>query len=281
METRAVFVFAVLIIKSVRTNGEEPSLQVDWANFLARADPMFHWNETSRVPPPSKWYESAFTGNGALGLMVRTTLNASTGLPDGLRIDLGRTDVYDDRVSPPGGGMDAGRANFACDRPRLPIGIFLVHFSGQNILSLDMRLKLFDAEVEGTVVTALGTCTFEMFSNARYDIADVSAIRFSCNASEHATLTWVPHAANSTWAKRCGANYKYNPPPVTTTNDGITTTNQVLHADIPSIITQNKTTSAARHCHFLSQSIFAVFSRHRSKHENTISSTQYLYPSIN
>ena len=182
--------------------------------LFSRANPTFHWSPAlgRHVSPPSNWYESAFTGNGALGLMVWTTINASTRIPDGLRIDLGRTDVYDDRVSPPSGGMDAGRGNFACDRPRLPIGIFLVHFSGDAIISFDMRLKLFDAEVEGTVITALGTCAFEMFSNARYDIADVSAIRFSCNATEHATLAWVPHAGNSTWAKRCGKNYTYNPP---------------------------------------------------------------------
>ena len=228
-----LFAFAVLSTRWSHVHGQTPSLEVDWGNFLARADPTFHWNSSHHDRPPSKWYESAFIGNGALGLMVRATVNTSTGQADGLRIDVGRTDVYDDRVSQPHGSMDPGRRNFACDRPRLPIGIFLVHFAGQQLVSLNMRLKLFDAEIEGIVTTAAGTCDFEMFSNARYDIADVSGIRFSCNGSEHATLTWVPHAANSTWAtyaphhdRKC-PNYKYNPSPVTTTANGITTTNQV------------------------------------------------------
>lgn len=51
------------------------SLDVDWASFLARADPVFSWNVDDGLSPPVHWYDSAFTGNGMLGLMTRATAN--------------------------------------------------------------------------------------------------------------------------------------------------------------------------------------------------------------
>ncbi len=203
----------------------------EWQAFLSRSDPLFTFNGTDT--PPTKWYESAFTGNGALGMMVRVT-QSPTGVVDGLRFDVGRTDVYDDRTSQlPGSGGDssANRTNFACDAPRLPIGIFIAHFTSNSntaLQAVDMRIDLFNGEVRGTVVPAAGgLCNFEMWSNAVWSTADVSAIKVNCTDSVNVSLVWVPHAANSTWAAQC-PGYQYNPAPATgVTEDGITTTTQM------------------------------------------------------
>eukprot|EP01046_Picozoa_sp_COSAG06_P009766 COSAG06_NODE_516_length_14818_cov_18.077926_10_plen_376_part_00 len=204
----------------------------DWQKFLSRSDPIFSWHGSGA--PPTKWYESAFTGNGALGMMVRATQSPVGGVVDGLRFDVGRTDVYDDRNShSPArtqGDPSANRTNFACDAPRLPIGIILAHFTSSGNLalsSIDMRIDLFNGEVRGSVApSGGGRCDFELWTNAEYSIADVSVIKVNCSQEANVSLTWVPDAANSTWAAQCHG-YKYNPAPQTVTVGEITTTTQM------------------------------------------------------
>ena len=214
----------------------------DWTAFLERSDPVFSWSSGATAAgaaaaAPTKWYDAAFTGNGALGMMVRATQSAPTtsahggGTVDGLRFDVGRSDVYDDRAtvtpgSVPGTGLN--RTNFACDSPRLPLGIFLAHFKPNGsddatLSSIDMRLDLFNGEVRGTAaLSGGGACQFALWSNAVFTTADVSAVKVSCSPGAAATLTWVPHAAVSTWAAQsfcCPAchGYVYNPAPDTAT----------------------------------------------------------------
>ena len=121
-------------------------------------------------------------------MMVRATQSTGGGIVDGLRFDVGRTDVYDDRASvtpgsTPGRGLN--RTNFACDSPRLPIGIILAHFASNNnaaLSSIDMRLDLFNGEVRGTVApSGGGACDLALWSNAVYATADVSAIKVNCS----------------------------------------------------------------------------------------------------
>ena len=206
-----------------------------WQTFLSRSDPIFSWSlGQSDAAAPTKWYEAAFTGNGALGMMVRATQSPGGKVVDGLRFDVGRTDIYDDRASqqPGSSGADpaANRTNFACDSPRLPIGIFLAHFASNNnaaLNAIDMRIDLYNGEVRGSVQpSGGGACDFELWSNAVYSAADVSAIRVNCSEGVNASLTWVPHRANSTWAKQC-PGYEYNPPPQTATEGDVTTTTQM------------------------------------------------------
>ena len=63
------------------------SLAVDWSTFLSRADPTWY---PSSSGAPTKWYESAFLGNGALGMMVRTDA-------DSLLFPVSSTSTWDDR----------------------------------------------------------------------------------------------------------------------------------------------------------------------------------------
>ena len=192
-----------------KSNGSpEPRLNVDWASFLSRSDLVYNWTTLDINGVPDKWYHAAFQGNGAQGLMVRATKSAE-GIADGLRIDVGHSGVYDDRTP------KSGRGNFVCDRPRLPIGMFLVHFAAPTLESLSMRLSLYDAVLSGTATTALGRCDFKSFVNADYGTADASAIRFNCSGGERARIEWAPSLANSTWAGSRCPGYVYNPKPKT------------------------------------------------------------------
>ncbi len=119
---------------------------------------------------PDQWYESAFHGNGALGLMVywNDTIKVLHHVliicvtQQSLRLELGRTDVYDDRE--PGENYTVG--NFAIDRPRLPIGFFSLITVG-DVLQGNMRLCLYDGVTTGQLQTTAGNISFRAFTSTR------------------------------------------------------------------------------------------------------------------
>jgi hypothetical protein len=53
-------------------DGAAPAAALDWAAFLARADLVYRWNTTTSSYPflPVDWWNSAFLGNGNLGMQV-------------------------------------------------------------------------------------------------------------------------------------------------------------------------------------------------------------------
>lgn len=80
-------------------------LQVNWQTYLAQQD--LTWNKM-----PKDYFEGAFAGNGLLGVI----LFKDDQLPNTLRFEIGRTDVYDHRTPEPS----------AYETSRLPIGQLLV-----------------------------------------------------------------------------------------------------------------------------------------------------------
>ena len=171
-----------------------PFTAAEWQAFLGRSDPLYTWSDGDALAPV-KWFDSGFVGNGALGMMVRGVPSVDDTL-SGLRFDVGRTDIYDDRQSttnaskPPG---SAGRSNFACDAPRLPIGAFLANFelrgAVQQLSALEMRIDLFNGQVRGKVTpVGGGSCSFSLWSHAVYSQADVSALQFNCTPGLRAAV---------------------------------------------------------------------------------------------
>jgi hypothetical protein len=203
-----------------------PTLDVDWPAFLARADPV--WKFDAAGPLPSSWGASAFVGDGLRGAML--SFNGSA-----LRVELGRTDVYDDRQ--PGAPYYTG--NFVYDQPvcarpsaqsasslraslnaqrvapcaaqRLPIGRFFLPLVG----SLDsgwMRLSLWDATVTGEVLTSTGAVQWTAYLHAE---AGVLALEVAAQGGETAALPalqFEPANASSSWAPN-DPSYVFNPPP--------------------------------------------------------------------
>lgn len=105
---------------------------IDWPSFMQCQDMVW---ETL----PEYWYESAFMGNGMLGLMVYKEPGKNY-----IRLETGHCDVHDHR---PGSGE--------FNKPRLLTGHFALYPQGE-ILKGTMRLDLWNAETTARITTTRG-----------------------------------------------------------------------------------------------------------------------------
>jgi alpha-L-fucosidase 2 len=106
--------------------------RIDWPAFLARHDLVW-------TPPPSRWGESAFIGNGRLG----ATIDVQNGIL----------------------GWTINRTDFVHSQSRFPIGRVTVKTAG-TITGGAARLVLWDAEASGTVITDRGAVRWRSFTSA-------------------------------------------------------------------------------------------------------------------
>lgn len=116
-------------------------LKVNWSTFLAKQDLL--WDNL-----PEDYFAGAFVGNGLLG----TILFKDDQLPNTLRFEIGRTDVYDHRTL----------TSSAYETSRLPIGQGLLRPVG-NITKVQLRTDLWNAEIRGDLTTTAGTIHFRCF----------------------------------------------------------------------------------------------------------------------
>ena len=187
------------------------SFSVDWSSFLGRADPLWAWTNTSAQP--DEWVDGLFGGNGAQGFLLWQPS------PGTLRLDIGRTDVYDDRVSAlnAGGACNATRCpyigNFALDQPRLPLGHLLIELD-TPIIEATGRTILWDARSEISLTTLAGTqLTVAAWACAAWQDGDALVVEVrAIGGGSLPRISYVPEPAVSTWAggeKR----YVFNPEP--------------------------------------------------------------------
>lgn len=184
------------------------TLSVDWPSFLGRADPTWH-------TAPTTWYDSAFVGNGKLGAMVKVDTDGAT-----LKLDIGNSGVWDDRM--PGGPGAIVPDDMSCNRPRLPIGGFLLDNFAIDGTTFKMKIGLYDAEVTGSaddIDGADGTLGWRVIAHAAYEDADVVAVEITFNTTGLArpmpAWRFQPADANRPWATRsCMRDPKWqnNPP---------------------------------------------------------------------
>lgn len=121
---------------------EVPKLKVNWPEFLSRHDML--WDTM-----PGDYFEAPFVGNGLMGTIVfKDNL-----LPNTLRFEIGRTDVYDHR------SKDLPIAHYG---GRIPIGQLLLSTSGE-IKDINFRTDLWNAEIRGIITTSLGKISFRCF----------------------------------------------------------------------------------------------------------------------
>ena len=172
--------------------------EVDWPSFLARHDLV--WDRL-----PKAWDEGPFLGNGMMGAMLYYDEAAGA-----IRIDLGRSDVQDHRTPLRSSGYD---------RARLPIGHFLLRTHGKMIDRTEMRLKLHDAMLTGTVQTDSGVIAIRAYVHSD-DM--VLVVQVDASGGERgAQWEWVGEEAVSPrqkWGidrnepKRVDPSYRNNPP---------------------------------------------------------------------
>lgn len=182
-------------------------LKVDWADFISRQDMLFDTLTT-------QWDEGLLLGNGLLGTMIYMEDSQS------LRFEMGRTDITDHRP-------DFGSYYGTC---RLPIGRFKLKPVGK-IKNMRFRLDLWNAEVQGAVITDRGSIDLQVIVLAQQDMMVLKAT----TKGEESGFSWefLPELSASPRFKRDNEHpkgYQPNPSPLIAEKDGIHTCYQPLLA---------------------------------------------------
>ena len=143
---------------------------INWPAFMQKQDLV--WEVF-----PQDGYESAFLGNGQLGLMVYREKGTET-----IRLETGNSAVHDHR---------AFRGLYG--RPRLLTGHFLLSPKGK-IRHASMRLDLWNAKAVARIETTEGNIILTAYVHAT-DL--VMAVRTECTGKESTALQWIPAEAES------------------------------------------------------------------------------------
>jgi hypothetical protein len=179
-------------------------LGIDFATFLPRSDPVWSWNAStsSARTLATEWVDALFGGNGALGFLVWAEN------PNSIRIDVSRTDVYDDRTP----DMPQFIGNFVFDQPRLPVGHFELSWAGQ-LLAASGRIDLYNGVATLDLTTTLGSLGLVAWASAEYATADAMVFQLTSTGGEKwQGVPFVPEPAVSTWIGQ-DSRYVPNPPP--------------------------------------------------------------------
>ena len=200
--------------QSTSLDGKEKSLvklEVDWPKFMAQHDLV--WDRM-----PADYFEGAFVGNGLLG----TIIFKDDLVPNTLRFEIGRTDVYDHRT----------KTSSAYETSRLPIGQLLLTPVGEIIKS-DFRCDLWNAEIRGELITSEGTLKFRCFVPSGEELIVVNLK--TTGREKDARFKLRPQLAQSARyiAKRAmglelNVAYEQNLPYITEIKDGVEVTTQPL-----------------------------------------------------
>src|SRR5580704_17090966 len=125
---------ALMILCAESARASDVNLKVDWPSFLSNSDLVWH-----RLP--ENWNSGAFMGNGLLGANV--FLNKSK---TNLMWRIGGTDVV-------------LRGN------RIPIGELVLKTVGK-LQGANLRLDLWNAELDGTIQTSSGNIEIRSYTHA-------------------------------------------------------------------------------------------------------------------
>jgi alpha-L-fucosidase 2 len=145
---------ALLLNTASSSDPGRPILDLDaLPAYFQGVDMVWGWNATGNGPldplAPVRWFSSAYVGNGLLGTMVQAVIDGSTNATTALRLDLGRTDIWE------------------CQQ-RMPIGSLTIGFPPSLVSRVDMRLDILRAEL--TVNLSSSTTT------------PIASLRISVNA---------------------------------------------------------------------------------------------------
>ncbi|MGE8422116.1 MAG: hypothetical protein ACN6PI_04770, partial [Sphingobacterium siyangense] len=135
-------------------------------------------------------YEGVFTGNGLLGTMTYLAGKNS------MRVDIGRTDIYDHR---------ANSADKLFDQARMSLGHFEIEFESP-IVQAQGEIHLKDAYAEAKVGTDQGMVRIRTTTLSNDNIILLEVFKKDFNGNYH--LTWKPDEAIS---PRMGFSYTQKP----------------------------------------------------------------------
>ncbi|KYP15999.1 glycoside hydrolase family 95-like protein [Flavihumibacter sp. CACIAM 22H1] len=194
-----IIVLVWLLGSGIQLNAQQ--LDIDWEAFMRRNDMVFDSLTTN-------WEQGVFTGNGLLGGMLYMEDS------NRIRLDIGRTDVTDDR-----------RENMSplFRNARLPIGRFVLTPSGR-VLHSSARLDLWNATANGLLITDKGKIkwSFKTLSVPNVVVFETSTVdgEEQCNWEFIAEKSESPRALfNYVTDKPVG--YENNPPGKSSQEEGI------------------------------------------------------------
>ena len=176
---------------------------INWKEFIGRQDMIW---ETL----PEYWYESAYMGNGRLGLMIYKEPGKNY-----IRLETGDCDVHDHRKGD----------NDLFSIGRLLTGHFALYPKGE-IMGGTMRLDLWNAETTAEIKTTRGKIHLRSFVHSDKMVIVTKAV--AEGDEQGFTWKWIPASSVSpryTFAKTIGKwikvpeNYPLNPEPEITGTD--------------------------------------------------------------
>ncbi|MEI7830635.1 MAG: glycoside hydrolase family 95-like protein [Prolixibacteraceae bacterium] len=206
-----IFLFILFLPSEGASKKSLIRLNVNWPRFMAQHDLL--WDRI-----PDDYFAGAFVGNGLLGTMVFK----DNAVPNSLRFEIGRTDVYDHRT----------KESSAYETSRLPIGQLLLTPVGQ-ITKVNIRNDLWNAEIRGELTTTAGTLSFRCFVPSGDELIVVTST--ATGKEKNAKFALRPQLAQSARyiAKRAmglelNVAYEQNPPFRTEKMEGIEVVTQPL-----------------------------------------------------
>ncbi|WP_018970896.1 glycosyl hydrolase family 95 catalytic domain-containing protein [Rubritalea marina] len=214
---------SIVILASSQLSFSKPAqFNIDWESFLSRHD--MTWEMV-----PKRWEHAPYSGNGNVGFLFYQGKSKNV-----MSIHTGRHDYYDHRLP------EGAKEHLWIYRCRLPLGHFELQSQG-DITGVDLRLRLWDAELTGTVSTTRGSYKVRALSHSQLDV-----IYFETDAvdGESVEITWKPAIPYSSvrktldagrgpkggsWDNMRKAPYPLAPEPVHSTQQGTHFCLQQLH----------------------------------------------------
>lgn len=144
---------------------------INWPEFMRRQDMI--WDTL-----PEYWYESAFMGNGELGLMMYKEPGENY-----LRLEIGNCNAHDHR---PGGGL--------FNNPRLLTGHFALYPEG-TITGGTLHLDLWNAETRAVIRTTRGELQLRAYVHATEPVIEIDIT--PGHEEQHFRWEWRPAASES------------------------------------------------------------------------------------
>lgn len=169
LRIRQSFVAAIAALSSVAV---ADTSSIDYGEFLEQHDML--WDRT-----PNCWQVAPYTGNGNIGFLFYQKEGAAK---NQIGLHVGRHDYYDHRLP------HEGKQMLWINRGRLPLGHFKLESKG-NIVGMDLRLDLWNAELTGTVETTEGSYAVHGLTHT---LTDVIYFETDATDGESVQITWHP-----------------------------------------------------------------------------------------
>jgi len=234
-------------------------LDVNYESFLSQHDML--WDEI-----PNRWELAPYSGNGNVGFLFYRTESEGKNI---MSIYTGRHDYYDHRQAPKENQM------LWIYRSRLPLGHFNLESKGE-VISVNLRLNLWNAELTGVITTSQGSYQVRGFTHSTTDIIYFETV---AKNGESIKITWHPEAPvppvwetlqqgggpkGKSWEKMRKASMIMPPNPTLSESDGLQFCFQPLYLNRGETTTGWKIIGNENGSQKLIASIYHSFPKHNS-----------------